>query len=170
MICGTSNIWPMPTGKVSLSSRSLTFKSNQIQLDMKSEFGEAKQLLSSAYNVFLFDLKTLEERHTHTKTQNVLDKNNNQMKGEKMADGVNGANVAAAPPAAAAAAAGMATARAAPPPADGEADSAKAKVEEKNCDINKIIINAEIEKSGDVFIHMDIDESYELNVTSMFDY
>lgn len=138
---------------------------------MKSEFGEAKQLLSSAYNVFLFDLKTLEERHTHTKTQNVLDKNNNQMKGEKMADGVNGANVAAAaPPAAAAAAAGMATARAAPPPADGEADSSKAKVEEKNCDINKIIINAEIEKSGDVFIHMDIDESYELNVTSMFDY
>lgn len=141
MICGTSNIWPMPTGKVSLSSRSLTFKSNQLQFDIKTAFNEAKQLLSSAYGVLLFDLKSLEEQHAHTSTQvNDLDKNNYQINGEKVADD-NGP----------------------------KANSAKVKVDETaSCDINKFIINAEIQTMGDVFLHMDVDESYELNVTSRF--
>lgn len=38
----------------------------------------------------------------------------------------------------------------------------------QNCDINKFIINAEIQTMADVYLHMDIDESYELNVTSEF--
>lgn len=140
MICGTSNIWPMPTGKVSLSSRSLTFKSNQLQFDIKTTFSEAKQLLSSAYNVFLFDLKSLEHQHIHTKSQNDPNKTDNQMKADT-SDDHNGPKT----------------------------DSAKSTVDEnvnQNCDINKIIINADIQKNGDIFLHMDTDESYELNVTS----
>lgn len=159
MICGTSNIWPMPTGKVSLSSRSLTFKSHQIQFDIQSEFDEAKQLLRSAYNVFLIDLKTLEQQHhKHTKTQNNLDKNNNheinERRGDKIGNGEIGMNNGI--PAAEAAAATSDTTN------DRIDDNAK-----QNCDINKIMISAEIQKSGDTSLHMDIDESYELNVTSM---
>ncbi|XP_055315467.1 probable beta-hexosaminidase fdl isoform X1 [Sitodiplosis mosellana] len=147
MICGTSNIWPMPTGKVSLSSRSLTFKSNQLQFDIKTAFSEAEQMLNSAYDVFLFDLKSLEEQHTRTSSQSNdveknknKNKNNQQINGEKSADD-NGQ----------------------------KADSAKMKVDEnanQSCDINKFIINAEIQTMGDVFLHMDVDESYELNVTN----
>lgn len=144
MICGTSNLWPMPTGKVSLSSRSLTFKSNQLQFDVKTTFSEAKQLLNSAYGVLLFDLKSLEEQHAHTNIQSEdLDKNNNQINGEKTTDDDDGPKT----------------------------NSAKVKVDEnanQSCDINKLIINAEIQTVGDVFLHMDVDESYELNVTSMF--
>lgn len=149
-----------------------------MQFDIHSEFGEAKQLLNSAYNVFLLDLKMLEQQqqqqqqqnqqhhHTHTtkNTQNDLDKNNNNnnnhnqiMKGGKTVDDGSGAKVVV--PAAVAAAAAAAT-----------ADSAKSKVDEnanQNCDINKITINAEIQKFGDVFLQMETDESYELNVTSM---
>lgn len=143
MICGTSNIWPMPTGKVSLSSRSLTFKSNEMQFDIKTAFSEAKQLLNSAYSVMLFDLKSLEEQHTHN---NDLDKNNNnQMNDEKTTDDDNINN-------------------------GPKANSAKEKVDanaNQSCDINKFIINAEIQSAGDVFLTMDVDESYELNVTSM---
>lgn len=147
MICGTSNIWPMPTGKISLSSRSLTFKSNQLHFDVKTTFSEAKQLLISAYNVFLFDLKTLEEQHAHhNSAQNDLDNNNNsnndnnknQKNSEKTID------------------------------MDGPKTNS-AKVDEnsnQSCDINKFIINAEIQSIGDVFLNIDTNESYELNVTS----
>lgn len=197
MICGTSNIWPMPTGKVSLSSRSLTFKSNQIQLNVKTEFDEAKQMLDSAYNVFLVDLKALENQHlsngatmtgtgagaadaaaasaaatangnaqttnpilSHVHIKSDLDKINNQMKGKQQymdnsvdsdVIGQNAAIDSSANLAAAAAA------------ADVNANNAN-----QNCDINKITINAEIQKIGDVFLNMEMDESYELNVTSMY--
>lgn len=197
MICGTSNIWPMPTGKVSLSSRSLTFKSNQIQLNVKTEFDEAKQLLDSAYNVFLVDLKALENQHltsngvvaangvsgtgaastssaaaaaatgnahtsnpilSHVHIKSDLDKINSQMKGKQqhMENNVNsdviGQNAAIDNSAKLAAAAAAANANNA----------------NQNCDINKITINAEIQKIGDVYLHMEMDESYELNVTSMY--
>lgn len=141
----------MPTGKVSLSSRSLTFKSNQLQFDIKTTFNDAKQLLNSAYNLFLFDLKSLEEQHTHINTQSNdnLDKNkvnNQQTNGDTLADDND----------------------------DGQkADSAKIKLDEnanQSCDINKFIINAEIQTMGDVFLHMNVDESYELNVTSMIEF
>lgn len=35
----------------------------------------------------------------------------------------------------------------------------------RSCDINKIVINAEILNAPDVYLHMEVDESYELNVT-----
>lgn len=138
MICGTSHIWPMPTGKVSLSSRSLTFQSNQLQFDVKTTFSEAKQLLNSSYNVFLFDLKSLEGQPVHTTTPSDLDTYNNEIIGEKSAT-----------------------------EHGPKADSANANENASpNCDIQKFIINAEIQTIGDVFLHMETDESYELNVTS----
>lgn len=140
MICGTSHIWPMPTGKVSLSSRSLTFKSNQLRFEVKTSFNEAKQLLHSAYDLFIYDLKSLEEQWIQPSTQTNLDKTNIEINGEK-SDTVSGPRV----------------------------DSAKTTIEQnanQNCDINRIIINAEIQKTGDVSLNMEMDESYELNVTS----
>lgn len=142
----------MPTGKVSLSGRSLTFKSNQLQLDVKTQFSEAEQLLNSAYNVLLLDLKSLEDRHASSKADN-LDKSDNQMNGENVAadhhhngnGNGNGHTIGS------------------------KSSSAKAKLDanaNSNCDINKITINAEIQTIGDAFLHMEMDESYELNVTS----
>lgn len=145
MICGTSHIWPMPTGKVSLSSRSLTFQSNQLHFDIKTTFNEAKQLLHSAYNVFLLDLKSLEGQPVPSSTQPDLDKTNNQFNGDKVATNLGSK-------------------------ADAN-DIANANINEnsnQNCDIKKFIINAEIQAMGDVFLHMETDESYELNVTSEY--
>lgn len=128
MICGSPNIWPLPTIKTSLSSKSLTFDSNQIQFDVKTKFADAKRLMLSAYDIFLFDLKHLEGK-------NII---NNSV--EKMANNQN----------------------------DGD-DVTEIKHSDmsinKNCDINKIVIKAEILNISDVFEHMDADESYELNIT-----
>lgn len=184
----------MPTGKVSLSSRSLTFKSTHIQLNVKTEFIEAKHLLDSAYNIFLVDLKALENQHTHNgdgtggggggtnadmsraaadaaagnadtinspihshaHAKSDLDKSNSQMKGNQHVENnvnsdVTGQNAAI-----------DSSAKEAAP----AAEAANANNANQNCDINKITINAEIQEIGDVFLHMEIDESYELNVTS----
>lgn len=126
MVCGVSNIWPMPTGKLTLSSHSLTFNANQLEFNVKSSLHEAKELLMNAYDIFLYDLKAIagesEEEH--------VDKTDNQIK-----------NV--------------------------EANTDTLKLNE-NCDINKIIISAEILTIGDVYLNLDMDESYELNVTSEF--
>lgn len=124
MICGNINIWPMPTGILSLSSNSMTFNSDQIQLNVKTSFKDAKQLLANAYDVFDFDLKLLEGRKSHS------DENDNQTNGEN--------------------------------------SNRKNSNTKQNCDITKFIINAEIQTMADVYLHMDIDESYELNVTSKF--
>lgn len=124
MICSNLivNIWPMPTGTVSLGSNSLTFGSDQIQFNVQSVFKEATRLLTSAYDIFDFDLKLLEKQNTH------FNENDNQTKGENV--------------------------------------NRKTATTKHNCDINKFIINAEIQTMADVYLHMDIDESYELNVTS----
>lgn len=60
MTCGSLNIWPKPTIKASVSSRALSFTSDDIQFDVKTEFSESKKLITDAYDIFLFDLKKLE--------------------------------------------------------------------------------------------------------------
>lgn len=140
MICGSSNIWPMPTGKFSLSSRSLTFKSNQLKFDVKTTFTEAKQLLGNAYDIFISDLKFLENRQLNldiNNNNNNVDYSNNNMNNDYNKNDDDGANAS-----------------------DKDANKMQ------NCDISKITINAEIQTFGDTALHMDVDESYELNITS----
>lgn len=125
MVCGTTQIWPLPTGRVSLSKRSLTFNANQMSFDVKSTFNGAKQLLLDAYNIFLGDVKTLGNQHNNLATN--LNKHNKV--DSKYVGGKPVANTM------------------------------------QNCDINKIVINAEITAIADTALHLEMDESYELNVT-----
>lgn len=133
MICGSPNIWPMPTTKTSISSHSLTFDTNQIIFNVVTVFPDAKTLLQHAYEVFLFDIKHLEAKPIASNVGNTA---NNQ---------------------------------------NDEADTDKEKAHDdvamntnKNCDINKLIIKAEILSISDVHQHQNMDESYELNVTSKY--
>lgn len=138
MVCGSLNVWPLPTIKASLSSRSLTFETTQMKFDVDTKFADAKQLLQNAYNIFLFDLKNLEGKtptasNGSNNSKNTANKDNEQMDdGNKIADPTM--------------------------PTD-------AKKVHRSCDINKIVINAEILNAPDVYLHMEVDESYELNVT-----
>lgn len=127
MVCGTTQIWPMPTGRVSLSKRSLTFSANQMNFEVRSAFAEAKQLLIDAYHVFLVDLKTLDMQHS------------------KLAMSANrhGADKGGAS-------------------ANRVASDAKRM---QNCDIDKVAISADIQSIADTALHLEMDESYELNVT-----
>lgn len=131
MICGNVNIWPMPTGIKTLSSNSLTFNADQIQLNVQTEFKDAKQLLHNAYDLFEFDLNLLQGHGTHHTNEHNNDNDNDNQTNDEHSN-KKSANI------------------------------------KHNCDINTFIINAEIQTMADVYLHMEIDESYELNVTSKF--
>lgn len=129
MICGSLNIWPLPTMKADYSIKSLTFGVDDIQVDVKTKFGEAKKLMLDAFDIFLFDVRHLAGRAQKSSAESASD-----------------------------------TQRA----AQTERSSGKGNdigADNRNCDINKIVITAEIFSSADHFVHLDIDESYELNVT-----
>lgn len=137
MVCGSLNVWPLPTIKASLSSRSLTFETMRMKFDVDTKFGDAKKLLQNAYNILLFDLRNLEEKTT-TATGGSSSKNTANNDNEQVGVGNNNADPAL---------------------------PTEAKEIRRNCDINKLVINAEILTAPDVYVHMEVDESYELNVT-----
>lgn len=137
MVCGSLNVWPLPTIKASLSSRSLTFEAMQVKFDVNTKFDDAKKLLQNAYNIFLFDLKSMEEKASAASS-------GSSSKGAANSDNEQ--------------------------PGDGNKNAdptlpTEAKQTHRNCDINKIVINAEILNAPDVYVHIEVDESYELNVT-----
>lgn len=142
MVCGSLNVWPLPTIKASLSSRSLTFETIQMKFDVNTKFSDAKKLLHNAYNIFVFDLKNLEEKATSAPSGS----------GSGSGSGKNAAN------------------NDNEQRGDGNRNAdptlpTETKEVHRNCDINKLVINAEILNAPDVHVHMEIDESYELNVT-----
>lgn len=109
----------------------------QMKFDVNTKFDDAKKLLHNAYNIFLFDLKNLEGKVT-------VDAGGS---GSKSIDNNENEQASAG---------------------NRNADSTlptEAKEIRRNCDINKIVINAEILNAPDVYVHMEMDESYELNVT-----
>lgn len=128
MICGEPHVWPRPTNKTTLSSQSLTFDSDQLNIDVVTAFPEAKQLMLQAYEIFLYDLKLLEEKEAGIdETNSELSNSDKKLKSN---DNVSEWSTA------------------------------------KYCDIKRINIKAEISTIPEVFSHLDMDESYELNITS----
>lgn len=109
----------------------------QVKFDVNTKFDDAKKLLQNAYNIFLFDLKSMEEKASAASS-------GSSSKGAANSDNEQ--------------------------PGDGNKNAdptlpTEAKQTHRNCDINKIVINAEILNAPDVYVHIDVDESYELNVT-----
>lgn len=109
----------------------------QMKFDVDTTFDDAKKLLQNAYNILLFDLRNLEEKTT-TATGGSSSKNTANNVNEQVGAGNNNGDPAL---------------------------PTEAKEIRRNCDINKLVINAEILTAPDVYVHMEVDESYELNVT-----
>lgn len=134
MICGEPNIWPMPTGKTSVSSRSLTLTSSKVAFHIDTKFPKVQQQLQSAFDIFVADLQAMESSsQTVTRDSNEggdktaekgLDKQSEQSVAEEV-----------------------------------QRDS-------RNCDIQKVIIRVAVTSVPDVYLHMDMDESYNLTVAS----
>lgn len=108
-----------------------------MKFDVDTKFDDAKKLLQNAYNILLFDLRNLEEKTTSASSGS-SSKNTANNDNEQV--GAGNKNV-------------------------DPTLSTEAKETRRNCDINRLVINAEILTAPDVYVHMEVDESYELNVT-----
>ena len=169
MVCGGPNIWPLPTIKTNISSQSLTFKSNLIKFNAVSQFDGAKNLLEQAYDVFLHDLKNL-ENHRDENANGVgsnggsggagpgSDSNGNAPGNDLANDQRN-----AGAPSETRNGDGDATVRDRDNNGNGNGKFHNA---DKICDIKNIHIISEITHVPEIYLQLDTDESYELNITS----
>ncbi|XP_059614024.1 probable beta-hexosaminidase fdl isoform X2 [Phlebotomus argentipes] len=60
MTCGAPNIWPEPTGKVTLGSKSLTFATAHVKANVETPFEKVESLFRDAFLVFMDDLRLIE--------------------------------------------------------------------------------------------------------------
>lgn len=125
MICGSPNIWPMPTIKTSLGSQSLTFRSQLISLDIVTHFNEARTLMQQAFDIFEADLRALEGSKA-TSTDEVSTSSHEHT----------------------------------------DSNTNKYSAADKNCDIKHIDVKVEISTIKEVYQHLEMDETYELTISS----
>lgn len=130
MICGEPNIWPKPTGRTKLNSRSATLSTDIISLHMDTRFSEVEQLFRSAFRIFLNDLQNME-------AQSIAGGDGNNHNSEEK---INSKEAI-----------------------DDQTDV------KRHCDI--LQLNLKVIITGtlpEVYPHLDIDESYNMTVTSNF--
>lgn len=137
MTCGASNIWPEPTGKVTLGSKSLTFSTAHVRAHIETPFQRVENLFRDAFLVFMDDLRLIEN----------VDKDD---KGSHEAEGHGGAEVNEIPTSV---------------PGAKHPEDTRCRADHP-CDIDQFEISVKIHKYPDIFLRMDTDESYNITVTS----
>lgn len=153
MICGEPNIWPMPTGRTKVSSRSLTLSADAVTVQVETPHAAVEQLLHSAFDLFVGDLQLL-ETNTAGGTPDRSDRKSDAAR------------------ASAAAAAGGQAARNRPECDKESADSELAEQQQqllrtrRYCDIKHLNVKILVNGMPDVYLNLDTDESYNLTVTS----
>lgn len=132
MTCGSiPNIWPNPTGKSIGSSKSLTFQSHNVRLQISTKFNDVERMLENAFDIFLADLKGME-------SGSVVDVD---VQKKSSASDSNGER-------------------------DSERDGDQITHRNRNCDIENVDVNVAVTHSDVTFVHLDMDESYNLTIKS----
>lgn len=97
-----------------------------MNLDIVTQFADAKGLLQQAYDILVNDLRSLEGKEVAVDEATTSRDEANAKKGS----------------------------------------ISREDIADKYCDIKRVDIRAEISTMPDVYHHLDMDESYELNITS----
>uniref|UniRef100_A0A6B2E9I4 Beta-hexosaminidase n=1 Tax=Phlebotomus kandelakii TaxID=1109342 RepID=A0A6B2E9I4_9DIPT len=136
MTCGSPNIWPEPTGKVTLGSKSLTFSTAHVKAHIETPFEKVENLFREAFVVFMDDLRLIEN----------IDKEDKASHEENHAAEVN--EVATSAPAGA-----------------KHLEDTHCRPEHP-CDVDHVEISVKITKFSDTFLRSDTDESYNITMKS----
>lgn len=143
MICGGPNVWPLPTIKTSLGTQSLSFQSHLMNLDIVTQFGEARTLLQQAYDILLADLRGLENSNKVVGT--IADEPTTGGHEQQQQQQLHVDNSARR---------------------SSSGGSDREHFVDKDCDIKHVDIKVEISTIKEVYLSMDMDESYELKIAS----
>lgn len=134
MTCGAMpNVWPNPTGKLIGSSRSLTFQSHNVRLQIATKFNDVERLLEEAFGIFLADIKGMESGDS-------MDVEMKSKLGAPQPDAYNEQT--------------------------NEQVSEQVTHRNRNCDIQNVDVNVAVSHSEVTFVHLDMDESYNLTIKS----
>ncbi|KAM7345315.1 beta acetylhexosaminidase fused lobes isoform 2-T2 [Cochliomyia hominivorax] len=74
MTCGDINIWPRPTIKTGVSSKSLTFSMDDIQLRLDTPYTQVETHFRQSFELFLKDLRRVQRLDFRKQTPEVNDK------------------------------------------------------------------------------------------------
>lgn len=141
MTCGTPKIWPMPTVQTIVSKNSLTFLTDNMNLNIDTKYVEVDRLLKDAYAIFLNELNMMVKIGTD-ETSSQPDNNNNREIPSTSDDKSHRTN--------------------------NNNNNGKDRTK-KNCDIQKFNIKIIVNKLSGIHLHMDMDESYNITVSSSSD-
>lgn len=150
MICGEPNIWPMPTGRTKVSSRSLTLSAAAVTLHVDTPFAPVEALVRSAFELFAGDLLLLEANSASAPVERSTAKTRP------------------------AAAAGPECTKEATAAAELLAEQQRQQQQQqlarqaKYCDIKHLNVRIAVGGAADVYLSLETDESYNLTVTSAY--
>lgn len=144
MTCGPINIWPQPTAKATIGSKTSRFRLADLNVHIKAAAQPVEGLLRDAFGVFKEELRATLVAH-----------------GAAGEDG----EVVAAAGASLVTESGKEPGK--EPSADGKIHFYKP-VDENRYDVDKFDVRITVLKSPDVYLTMQTDESYNLSVTREF--
>lgn len=164
MTCGDINIWPRPTIKTGVSSKSLTFSMDDIQLRLDTPYTQVETHFRQSFELFLKDLRRIQRLDfREQQTPQTVEKSTTNMElkspdtaygtktrqqqrrfadaGQYESHRLRGENIAAA------------------------TILANAFGLRKQSDIEKFTVNVVIHKFADMNLNFDTDESYQLTAS-----
>lgn len=157
MICGEPNIWPMPTGRTKVSSRSLTLSSETATLHVETRFPAVQQLVESAFELFVGDLQVLEANSVTSAAASV------------------GTNRGASRASSSSSAAATDPANKPKSTDCGNVDEQSQEQQQqqrqrinRNADVKHFNVKVYVTASAEVYLNLDTDESYNLTLTSEY--
>lgn len=175
MTCGDINIWPHPTIKSGVSSKSLTFSMEDIQLRLDTPYPQVETQFRQSFELFLKDLRRIQrldfrDETDDTTTGSVVDApaaSNTDPEKNDAPDGLPHS---------------MQKRSKRRHPDAGQQEShrlrsdntvaasilANAFGSRKRCDIETFTINVAIHKFADLHLNFDTDESYQLTATCKY--
>lgn len=168
MTCGDINIWPHPTIKSGVSSKSLTFSMEDLELRLDTPYPQVETLFRQSFELFLKDLRRIQRL-------DFRDPNGDAAPGSASESAPAASNL---DPSNAEASGHEVKKRHSRRYADaGQAESHRLRTENlgaasilanafggsrKRCDIETFTINVSVHKFSDVHLNFDTDESYRL--------
>lgn len=143
MTCGDINLWPHPTIKTAVSSKSFRFTMTDIELHIDTKFKDVENLFRQAYNLFLQDLRVIEKIDYHIDSNGILIEDVKTQRTNNINSNNNNNNLVRN--------------------SNELYNSFYKKQKKYNCDIDSLLIDVSIIKSNVLYVNFDTDESYNIS-------
>lgn len=169
MTCGEPNIWPMPTGRTQIGRRSLTLLSEAAALHVDTKFPAVEQMLRAAFDIFVGDIQQLEVNGAASAVE---------QQQHQVAGSLSGKSIASAQSASISSSDERRASNKGEQPVECKTDAEREEQQQQrqqfqqqqrlnqHYDIQHLLVKIAVTTIPDVHLNLDMDESYNLTLTS----